>query len=171
VSLSVAYFADSDQRVAYASVRIKEGRTHHWEMAVLPGQDVGSVQPDHIFCYGVDSGTGCFMDPGASQALAERMNNDEDYSQTLIAEMDKTYVHTWSWANLEMDTNTNANLIAFSSGLGDGCYPSYFGFDEKHNPVILVTDFGLFSDDEVAEVLDRIQQALGSDSPVSSGYS
>jgi hypothetical protein len=55
--------------------------------------------------------------------------------------------------------------------LGDGCYPSYFGFDEKHNPVILVTDFGLFSDDEVAEVLDRIQQALGSDSPVSSGYS
>lgn len=105
------------------------------------------------------------MDPRASQALTERMNDDEDYFQTLIAEMEKTYVHTWSWANLEMDTNTHANLIAFSSGLGDGCYPSYFGLDEKGNPMILVTDFGVFNDNEITEVLGRIQQPLGADSP------
>jgi len=157
VVLSVAHFGDRDQRVAYAALRIRDGHPHHWEMALMPGQDVGSLKPDHIFCYGVDSGTGCFMDPRASQALTERMNDDEDYFQTLIAEMEKTYVHTWSWANLEMDTNTNANLIAFSSGLGDGCYPSYFGLDEKDNPMILVTDFGVFTDNEIAEVLSRIQ--------------
>lgn len=152
VVLSVADFGGRDQRVAYAAVRIRDGQPHHWEMALLPGQDVGTLEPDHIFCYGVDSGTGCFMDPRASQTLTERMNDDDDYSQTVIEEMEKTYVHTWSWVNLEMDTNTNANLIAFSSGLGDGCYPSYFGFDEKGNPMILVTDFGVFNDDEIAEV-------------------
>lgn len=85
------------------------------------------------------------------------MDVDEDYFETLITEMEKTYVNTWSWVNLEMDPETNANLIAFSSGLGDGCYASYFGFDEKHNPMILVTDFGVFSDDEVAEALARNQ--------------
>lgn len=94
------------------------------------------------------------MDLKAAQAFDERMN-DESYSEALIAEMEKTYVHTWSWANLEMDTETNANVIMFSSGLGDGCYASYFGFDEEHNPMMLVTDFVIFTDDEVAEALGR----------------
>lgn len=152
VTLSVAHFDDRDQRVAYASILIKEGHVHHWEMALVPGQDVDSLKPDHIFCYGVDSGTGCFMDLKASQAFAERMNDDEDYSEAIIRELDKTYVQTWSWANLEMDKETNANLVVFSSGLGDGCYASYFGFDEEHNPMILVTDFGVLSDEEVAAV-------------------
>jgi len=156
VTLSVAHFG-RDQRVAYASILIKEGRVHHWEMALLPDQDVDSLEPGEVFCYGVDSGTGCFMDLTASQVLAEKINDDEDYSEVLIAELDKTYVHTWSWASLEMDTETNANLIMFSSGLGDGGYASYFGFDEDHNPMILVTDFGVLSDDEAAEVLGRTQ--------------
>ena len=157
VVLSVAHFDDGDQRVAYATVRIRDGQPHHWEMALVPGQDVASLEPDQIFCYGVDSGTGCFMDPKASQALVERLNDDENYAETLIAEMEKTYVHTRSWANLEMDTTTNANLIAFSSGLGDGCYASYFGVDEQGDPMILVTDFGVFTDEEIAEATASIQ--------------
>src|SRR5262249_26871964 len=96
VVLSVAHFGDTDQRVAYASIRIRDGQPHHWELAVLPNQDVNALEPDHIFCYGVDAGTGCFMDLKASQALIERMNDDEDYFQALIAELEKTYVHTWS---------------------------------------------------------------------------
>lgn len=164
VNLSVAHFGN-DQRVAYASILFKKGRVHHWELALLPDQDIDSLEPGEIFCYGVDSGTGCFMDLKASEAFAERINDDEDYSEALIAELDKTYVHTWSWANLVMDTETNANLIMFSSGLGDGCYPSYFGFDEVHNPMILVTDFGVLTDDEVAEVLGRIQHSPGTISP------
>ena len=158
VILSVAHF-DRDQRVAYASILIKEGRVHHWEMALLPGQDIAWLEPDEVFCYGVDAGIGSFMDLTASRAFAEKLDDDEDYAEVLTAELHKTYVHTWSWANLEIDSETNANLIAFSSGLGDGGYASYFGFDEAHNPMILVTDFGLFSDDEVAEVLGRTQHS------------
>ena len=47
--------------------------------------------------------------------------------------------------------------VRISSGLGDGCYASYFGFDEKGNPMILVTDFGVFGDNEIAEALGRIR--------------
>lgn len=152
VILNVATF-DTDQRVAYAALKIAEGEPQHWEMALLPGQDVSSLEADHFFCYGVDSGTGSLMDVLAAQALTKKMDADEDYFQTLIAELDKTYVHTWSWANVEMDPDTHANLITFSSGWGDGCYGSYFGFDEAHNPLLLVTDFGVFVDEEIAEVL------------------
>jgi len=161
VVLSVAHFDDRDQRVAYAALKISDSKACSWEMAHLPSQDITTLEEDHIFCYGVDSGTGCFMDVEAARALNAKIDADDNYFETLIAEMEKTYVHTWSWANVEMDPATKANVIMFSSGLGDGCYPSYFAFDQEHHPVLLVTDFGIFDDAEVAEILRRSRQTLG----------
>jgi len=80
------------------------------------------------------------------------MDADDAYFETLMAEMDKTYVNTWTWANSEMDPLTNANLIMFSSGLGDGCY-AHFALDEERRPLLLVTDFGVFDDEDVARLL------------------
>jgi len=105
------------------------------------------------------------MDVEAAHAMDKKTAADDNYFQTLIGEMDKTYVHTWSWANVEMDPVTKANVVIFSSGLGDGCYASYFAFDQEHHPVLLVTDFGVFDDAEVAETLSRTQQALEADLP------
>jgi hypothetical protein len=34
-------------------------------------------------------------------------------------------------------------VISFSSGFGDGFYPSYMAFDEDGRMVALVTDFGV----------------------------
>ena len=42
-----------------------------------------------------------------------------------------------------MDETTGVNIIAFSSGWGDGCYPSYWGYDAADQRVALVTDFGV----------------------------
>jgi Protein of unknown function (DUF4241) len=165
VVLSVAHFDDRDQRVAYAALKISDSKPCHWEMAHLPDQDITALEENHIFCYGVDSGTGCFMDVEAAHALNTKMDADDNYFETLIGEMEKTYVHTWSWANVEMDPVTKANVMMFSSGLGDGCYASYFAFDQGHHPVLLVTDFGVFDDAEVAETLRRNQQAPGANSP------
>lgn len=153
VILNVAHFGDRDQRVAYAAMKIGDGKPHYWEMALLPGQDITSLEEDHIFCYPVDSGIGSFMDVAAAQSLSKKMDADNTYFEMLMAEMDKTYVNTWSWANIEMDPLTNANLIMFSSGLGDGCYASYFALDEERRPLLLVTDFGVFDDEEVARLL------------------
>lgn len=153
VILNVAHFGDRDQRVAYAAMKIGDGKPHSWEMALLPDQNITDLEEDHIFCYPVDSGNGCFMDAAAAQSLSKKMDADDAYFEMLIAEMDKTYVDTWSWANIEMDPLTNANLIMFSSGLGDGCYASYFALDEERRPLFLVTDFGVFDDEEVARLL------------------
>jgi hypothetical protein len=36
------------------------------------------------------------------------------------------------------------NLAVFTTGLGDGCYNTYIGFDAKGQPCRLLTDFAIF---------------------------
>jgi len=42
-----------------------------------------------------------------------------------------------------LDPETGANIVAFPSGEGDGCYASYFGLAADGSAACLVTDFGL----------------------------
>ncbi|HST59838.1 MAG TPA: DUF4241 domain-containing protein [Longimicrobium sp.] len=143
VLVNVARIND-DERVAYANLRFSDDPPVRWEMALAPGQDAATLGEDEIFGYGVDSGTGCFIDAAALKLLADRATPENDYSQDLVDLMEKTYVHTWSWMDYVLDPGTGANVIAFSSGWGDGAYPSYWGLDETGAAVCLVTDFGLF---------------------------
>ena len=149
VILSVAHFEDGDQRVAAAMLRLGDAPAARWELALLPGQDAGELGEGEVFGYGVDSGTGCFMDEEAARSLVRKMDEDDEYADDLIDEMEKTYVDTWSWANVELGP-AGANLVAFSTGVGDGLYASYFGLDEAGRPVSLVTDFSLFGLEEMS---------------------
>ena len=65
--------------------------------------------------------------------------------------LDATYSHTRSWAQLDLDPPNEVNVVAFSSGIGDGLYPTYFGFKEE-TPVCVMTEFILLdSQQETAE--------------------
>ena len=149
VTLSVAHFEDGDQRVAAAMLRLGGERPTRWELAMLAGEELAELAEGEVFGYGVDSGTGCFMDEEAAQALLRKMDEDEEYYEDVIDEMGKAYVHTWSWANIELG-DAGANLVAFSTGVGDGLYASYFGLDAEGRPVSLVTDFSLFEFEEMS---------------------
>lgn len=149
VILSVANIAD-DQRVAYAKIQVSEKETVRWEMALVPSQEASSLEEDEIFGYGVDSGTGCFMDQEAAKILIQRLD-EEEFSDFLMEEMHKTYRHTWDFANVILDPKTGLNLISFKSGWGDGMYASYFGYDAEGKVTNLVTDFELFEDSEVVD--------------------
>ena len=111
-------------------------------MALTAGQSLDDLPEGDFHGYGVDSGTGCFVDVDTVRLF------DEADADQLIAELAKTYVHTWSWANLVVNPATGGNLAAFSSGFGDGGYPSYFGYDGSGCLVCLVTDFGLFNSED-----------------------
>lgn len=151
VILSIARFCD-DQRVAYAMLKFSDEKPVRWGMALLPKPDSASLKDDEVYYYGVDSATGCFMDVEAAQVLIENIDSDI-YLDQITEEMDKTYVDTWSWANICLSPSTGANIICFSTGLGDGAYTSYFGYDEKGDVLCLVTDFGLFEDKELGQWL------------------
>jgi len=68
------------------------------------------------------------------------MAEQQDFYETLMAEMDKTYKSTWSWLDTKFG---EGNLVAFSSGYGDGLYATYAGRDSNGHISVVVTDFGV----------------------------
>jgi len=59
------------------------------------------------------------MDVEAAQILVKGQDDDA-FFDLIVDELDKTYVDTWSWANICLNLTTKANIICFSTGLGDG---------------------------------------------------
>jgi hypothetical protein len=143
VIVSVAQIAD-DQRVAYALLRFADAPPVQWENAAPPRSKVLSIKPGEEYGYGVDTGTGAFLDAVALQRLREKSEaGDESAWDAFVEQLGGNYVDTWSWGNATLDAATGANVIAFSSGYGDGFYRSYFGLDAAGNTVCLVTDFNV----------------------------
>jgi hypothetical protein len=160
LTLSIAEIG-TDQRVAFAILRITESTPVRWEMMTTPGQDLSKLKEDEMFGYGVDSGTGCFADSTTISLLNKKMGEDADYFEVLNSEMEKTYRPTWSWLNVNLG---EANLIAFSSGYGDGFYATYAGFDSEQQLSRLVTDF------EVISAKEKPATGLGVEASPRKGY-
>ena len=139
VILAVAHFTD-DQRVAFAGIRFRDTPPVAWDMLTLDGQDSSKLEEGHIFGYGVDSGTGCFIDASAARVLDRKMAEEPEFYQVMMTEMERIYVHTWSWLDMPFG---NGNLVAFSSGVGDGAYATYAGFDTDGEIAVVVTDFSV----------------------------
>jgi hypothetical protein len=59
---------------------------------------------------------------------------------TLLDEMRANYVDTWDRTDKRFG---DGNLIAFSSGYGDGVYANYAGFDAEGEVTIILTDFSV----------------------------
>jgi hypothetical protein len=107
----------------------------------------------------VDGGTGCFVDELAVACLAPDQERFGDAMQELSAtggqwSMDaflaamppvlrQLYRGQQRGEPAILDPETGANLVAFPSGIGDGCYASYFGLTAAGESAWLVTDFGL----------------------------
>ena len=153
VQLSVADFQpNSDPRIACAMVRFTDEATVKWEVATIT--DPNPNQKEEMICYGVDAGTGCFIDWDAAQTIEDQFSELEEFEgfcDQIITTMEKNSVGkhvTGGWANVRVNEATGANIIAFSSGWGDGGYASFWGYDASGNITSLVTDFDLFSTDE-----------------------
>jgi hypothetical protein len=153
VSVAIACFGtgdEPDERVAFARVELSNLPALSWTMALTEGQDPATLEHDGYFGYGVDAGTGCFMEPIAGQLLAERMDRDDEYFNVIMDEMQTTYRATRSWLDWRPSPEHDANIICFSSGWGDGLYPSFFGFSSEGRVCSLLTDFLILTETENA---------------------
>ena len=142
-------------RFACAMLRISGEAPVRWEVAFINEPDTN--QTDDHTAYGVDAGTGCFMDLDAAQILEGLFPEEDEFEEfcdQVIAEMEKNsfgkHPGTAGWANMRVSDNTEANIITFSSGWGDGGYASFWGYDGSGNLTSLVTDFALFPADGAA---------------------
>lgn len=137
VDLAVAQIND-DERVAFARISFSGNKPVSWTMAVIEGQDLSTLTEEQIFGYGVDAGTGAFLDVSGGRELQSYLSADSNNFQVLIDAMEVNYKDTWDWLIWEQG---GSNVAMFKSGWGDGAYASYIGYDENGQICRLVTDF------------------------------
>lgn len=153
--------SNGDNRVALAKVSFSENPAVRWEMAATEGQNTKALGNDEFYGYSVDSGIGGFMSSETAQTM-DRLDTEDpkEYERIMLREvmeqLEDSYVHTYSTLNYTFG-DSGLNAAMFSSGFGDGVYPSYFGFGADDEICCLVTDFGLLSDlDALAESIENL---------------
>lgn len=141
LQLVVGVRPGGDERIGLAHLRISDAPTVSWEFALTGDEDVSALEPGGYYGYAVDAGLGCFMDRAALAAFYDGLA-EEDYRDAILAAVDQNYIDTRSWADWRQDGAPNVGI--FSSGDGDGLYPTYVGRDAAGNITAFVTDFFIF---------------------------
>ncbi|GAB3848809.1 DUF4241 domain-containing protein [Dactylosporangium cerinum] len=128
VSVSLATFVDDPRHSRVCAVRLDV--THQpvirWEMALRDGQEPLELGYGEFFGFGVDAGMACFVDADA----AGRM---QDVWRTLAGLVEPRY-----------RTIDSGAMVAWSSGWGDGAYPTWIGYDATGSVACFVADMLLF---------------------------
>jgi hypothetical protein len=125
---------DESSIVAAAKLEITSRPTVTWEMGLLPGQDAALLGKGQFYGFGVDTGTGAFLDHCACTAfcgldeILESADKDADLDADGFGEFRDT------------SRGTGANMITYSSGYGDGAYPVWIGRDEGGEVTCFVAD-------------------------------
>ncbi|MET8811942.1 DUF4241 domain-containing protein [Streptomyces sp. NPDC004549] len=122
-------------RVAAARLVIRDEAAATWEPALLPGQDPAELGDDEYYGYAVDAGTGCFYDASADGAFPA-CEGDEGPLWDAFEDSE--------WApgpHRVTSPDTGHDLIAFSSGWGDGAYPTWVGRNADGEVTCFLTDF------------------------------
>ena len=151
VDLAVADAGDSGQRVALARLLISDTPPVRWALAVTDEQDPATLTGDQIFGYGVDAGTGAFVDAGVPTWLEGRYpSSDADGYMALV----DSWQARGEAAAPELGIPYGFALVEplgpggaamFSSGWGDGYYASWVGYGADDRPVVIVTDFAVIT--------------------------
>ena len=147
VSVSLVSYIDGDgcpderqgYRVAAARVTVKDEPAYSWRPAVVPGEHVPMLPVMPEFGYEVKSSTGAFFDLAAASAL-DRLAGDDELGNCELIDALGAVGGGRGPANVT-DARSGLNVVAFSTGWGDGVYPTWVGRNTAGDPVAFVTDF------------------------------
>lgn len=138
---------DAYEMIAAARLVIRDEPAVSWEMAVCAGQDVSELGDGEYFGYPVDGGTGGFVDAANLATLRE---NNDGYFDRLLISLDIRDTDATAPATLT-DDEDRPLLVAFSSGDGDGNYPTWVGRTADGEVACFLTDFFILTDDSDSE--------------------
>jgi hypothetical protein len=131
VELAVIVFTENPEheRVAAAKLVISDEPVASWELAVTAEQNPLLLADGRFYGFGVDTGMGCFVDAGIVEPM------------TAIVEKSLDTLFDVDGRSAELtDPESGANLIAFSSGWGDGAYPTWLGRTANGEVACFVAD-------------------------------
>lgn len=149
-------------KYAFARINFTNDPVTSWPLAYEEGmeEDVKQLKENEFFGFPVDAGLACFCDAETQDLYSsfvdqfykanENTNIYDDYFADLFKKnaRDKTSPDDiGDYLNWCLP-KTDHNIIMFQSGLGDGYYPTYWGFNAQGKPASLIIDFELFGDDD-----------------------
>ena len=154
VTACIAKTQDAGDRYALVKIEFSSDRAVAWEMALIDGQDLGILKDDQFFGFGVDAGFGSVCDAQTQSCYNEwvdDLNKEDPYGNIVYnkfidpgleknAEASPESAYTCNWLNFYVPTQTDLNVIMFSSGYGDGHYASYWGVNSKGDICSLLID-------------------------------
>lgn len=136
--------------VAYAEIVFSNAKISSWKLATTDSQNIKELSEGEVFGYPVESGMGCFMDLQTQeqlnlleQKLFQRKGDDfmGIYEEFFHEHFFDENGAIDQFAFLKPNEENPGNIFAFETGYGEGFYASYIGFDEKNNPVKIITEF------------------------------
>lgn len=136
--------AEWDRTVAALQLVIRDEPAARWEPALVKGQDPAELEDDAFFGYPVDAGTGTLADVAAVTALGAW-----DYEQAeaaFIRDRAPGAPVPGGVFPAVTDEASGANVVAVTSGLGDGAYPTFIGYTGSGEVASFVTDFLVLPD-------------------------
>ncbi|WP_269201376.1 DUF4241 domain-containing protein [Bacillus safensis] len=135
ILLVVKWLESGDERIAYAMIKFTNEQAIEWELATRAGQDIKQLKEDEFFGYGVNTGMGCFMDADSAIYLQayedKRYKEDNDFYlyEEFAEALEQNYKHTRDW--LVTRFHDKVDIAIFTTGFGDGIYPSFWGLDQN----------------------------------------
>jgi ankyrin repeat protein len=151
VYVAVAWLDGGSERVTGAMVALDDNALQRvrlgelrWQLARRRGEGARDA-----FRFGVDYATAAFMDEDVARWLSDNDSGRESISAWL--EM------AGSGSSVEV-RGCGGNLVAFSSGAGDGAYACWWGMDEAGRRVCLAVDLEMAVEEQEAP--------LGPDAPL-----
>lgn len=150
VKICVVPSEDDGNRYACVKVSVSNEKPVRYELGMIGFENLDEEFDDGAFFgFGVDAGMGCIADIKTQEEFKTYWNkrieeaNDEfiNFFDDLFArlleknsELNPKYQDDGcgNWLNWTVP-GTDCNITIFSSGWGDGCYPTYFGYDAMGN--------------------------------------
>lgn len=135
---------DTSEVIAAARLVIRDEPVVSWEIAVRDGQDAADLGDAEFFGYPVDGGTGGFVD---AATIGPHCRDNDDYADRVLASLSIRETDYTAPATLTDDENRPL-LVAFSSGGGDGHYPTWVGRTAAGEVACFLTDFFILTEDD-----------------------
>ena len=153
VYLYIGLIDDFKGRIAYAELNIKDEIPIYWEFSLIAENILSDdFEKKMNGMYPVENGLSSFSDFETFKLYNQEINDfynlnkDGNYYNDILEKHFKENAKNppssrgEDWINYK-PSNANGNIIMFASGLGDGLYPRYVGYDKSGKIIKLITDF------------------------------
>lgn len=153
--LSICRSQIAGLRIAAARIVVRDGQAVRYEIAMPKGKKIEDLGKPGVFTFfGVDTGLACFADAQVSEEFRVFMENWQkenpgknkytDYFEALFQKSYESHPEVQNPGGSFLGwrlPQTGHSMVMFASGMGDGIYSGYWGFNAAGEVVSLTVLF------------------------------